>query len=223
MFKKILVSVMLSLLFLGCERDLDINIRYDQIEGLKKGDRVIFEKNDIGIVKEVTYRAEGDYIVEVTIRKDFINSATEHSRFFIVADPQNQGNKAVEMGHAQKGGTPLQDGTMVEGSSKSSVFLDQIRNTLDKGIEGVKKQVDKFLEGLSSVPDSEDLKELEKEMNQLAEEMRRSGESVRERLQKEVLPQLSQELEALRKRLRDLGREKELKPLEDKMDEIKKI
>jgi hypothetical protein len=42
-------------------------------------------------------------------------------------------------------------------------------------------------------------------------------------MQKEILPRLEQELENLRKRLREKGREDELKPLEIKMDEIRRI
>ena len=42
-------------------------------------------------------------------------------------------------------------------------------------------------------------------------------------IQKEILPRLEQELENLKKSLHEKGKEDELKPLEIKMEEIKKI
>ncbi len=222
MLKKLLVSVMVCLVFSGCEDDLNLKIRYDQIQGLKQDARVIFEENTIGVVTKVSYTREGAYLADVVIKMPFAKAATAHSKFFIVTDPQNEKEKAIEMIVSTKGGTPLQDGVTVKGSLRTSAFFDQLGEQLDKGIEGVKKQFGKFLEDLNQVPESEELKKLEKDMNRLGEELRRSGESVRERLLKEVVPQLRQELETLRKRLREFGREQELNPLEDKMDEIEK-
>ena len=56
-------------------------------------------------------------------------------------------SSSSQQGHFMRTGSTyefknLEDGATVEGATKSSAFLDQIRNTLDKGIEGVKKQVD---------------------------------------------------------------------------------
>jgi hypothetical protein len=53
--------------------------------------------------------------------------------------------------------------------------------------------------------------------------MKQSGKDVREMIQKEILPRIEQELENLKKRLNEKGKKDELKPLEIKMEEIKKI
>lgn len=223
MFKKILTFVMLPLIFLGCEGDLNLNIRYDKIQGLEKEARVIFEQNQIGTVKSVSYDPAGHYFANVAVKREFANAVTEHSKFFIVTDSQDKDKKAIEITLSQKEGVPLKDGATVEGSTKSSGFFDQLRDKFDEGLGGIKKQFDKFVNGLHNIPEGEDFKELENELNQLAEEMRRSGESTREKIQKEVLPKLREELENLRKRLEEFGREQEMEPLEDKMEEIKRI
>jgi len=42
-------------------------------------------------------------------------------------------------------------------------------------------------------------------------------------MQKELLPWLQEEIEKLKEKLRKFGREKEVKPLEVKMEELRKI
>lgn len=224
MIKKILILWMLSLLCLGC-RDgaLDLKIRYDQIHGLKQGDRVIFEQNHIGRVTDVSYSADGYYRVDVAINKDFADAATEYSLFFITTDPKNKGKKAVEMIHSRKGGSPLPDGAVVYGSTRFSAFFDQIREDLEKGLENLKKDFEQWLEELRSIPESEEFKKLEEELDRLAEEMKRSGKEAQEKIRKELLPKLREELEKLREKLRELGREEELEPLETRMEKIREI
>jgi len=224
MLKRIAILLMLPLVFWSCKGSgLNLKVRYDQIEGLKEGDRVISEQNHIGKVAGVFYSEDGYYVADLVIKKDFASAATEHSKFFIIADPENKGKKAIEMIQARKGGTRLQDGATVDGSTKSLVFFNQMRDDFEKGLQDLKKRFEQFSEDLSSVPESEEFKKLEKELERLAEEMERSGKSAREKIQKELLPWLKQELEKLRERLRKFGREEELEPLEIQMEKIMEI
>ncbi|MBW2099739.1 MAG: hypothetical protein JRG68_03070 [Deltaproteobacteria bacterium] len=224
MIKKILILLMFSLVVLGCRQSsLNLKIRYDQIQGLKKGDRVIFERNHIGIVTDVSYSVDAYYMVDVSIKNDFANAATEHSVFFITTDPQNKNKKAVEMIQLRKGGSPLQEGAIVFGSTKSSAIFHQMWSDLENKMDVFKKDFEQFLEDLSRIPESEKFKTLEKELDRLAEEMKRSGEAVQEKIRKELLPKLREELEKLREKLQESGREDELKPLETKMEKIRGI
>jgi len=60
MGKKILMLLLVSLVFLGCkETGLNLKIRYDQIQGLNEGERVIFEQNHVGKVAGIFYSEEG--------------------------------------------------------------------------------------------------------------------------------------------------------------------
>ncbi len=61
------------------------------------------------------------------------------------------------------------------------------------------------------------------ELRLLAEEMAHSGNAAQEKIKKEVLPQLRQETEKLREKLRELGREEEIKPLAVEFEKIQKI
>jgi hypothetical protein len=224
MLKKIGVLMIVLIIGLGCEAgNLNLFIRFDHIDGLKLNDSVIFETSRIGKVDEVTYTNKGDYQVEVMIHKAYTNAVTEHVRFFIVSDPKNNEQRAVEMIQILNGGKPLQNNTVLEGASKSSAIIERLEKDLERGMESVRKELNEFGEELKKIPDSEAFKKLEDELVNLYEKMKRSGKEVREMIQKEILPRLEQELENLRKRLREKGREDELKPLEIKMEEIRKI
>lgn len=224
MLKKIVIMIIFSLVGLGCEAGvLNLTIRFDDIQGLKSNDGVIFETNQIGKVDKVTYTKEGTYRVELRIDKAFKNTATENARFFIVSDPQNKGHNVLKMIQIREGGKLLQNNTVLEGSRKSSAIFERLEKDVEKGIEDFRKQLDEFAEELKKVPDSEAFKALEEALADLYDEMKRSGKEIREKIQKEMLPRLEQELENLRKRLHEKGREDELKPLEIKMEEIRKI
>ena len=216
--------MIVSIIGLGCEAEnLNLFIRFDQIDGLKSNDSVIFETNRIGKVDKVTYTKDGTYQVELRIDKAFKNAATENARFFIVSDLQNKGHKAVEMIQIREGGKPLQNNAVLEGSIKPSAIIERMEKNLEKGMESFRKQFNEFAEELKKIPDSEAFKAMEETLADLYDEMKRSGKEIREKIQKEILPRLEQELENLRKRLHEKKREDELKPLEIKMEEIRKI
>lgn len=221
MAKKFLILLILSMALFACQENvLNLKIKFDQIYGLQKGDRVVFEKNHIGAVTDVFYSKEGFYTVGIVIKKNFVDAATEHSQFFIISDPQDTDKKAIEIIQAQKDGSPLKNNAIIEGSTKTSAVVDQILNEMLDGIGGLKKQFEHFSEEFKSIPESEEFKTLKEELKRLGEEMGRSGEAVRKKIQQEVLPQLKEELEKLRERLRQFGREDELEPIEI---EIKKM
>jgi len=224
MLKKLLILMIVSMIGLGCEAEnLNLFIRFDHIDGLKSNDGVIFETNRIGRVDNVTYTKEGDYLVEVMIYKAYTNAATEHARFFIVSDPQNSEQSVVEMIQILKGGKPLQNNSVLEGSIKSSAIIERLGKDLKKRMESFRKEFNEFSEELKKIPDSEAYKRLEDELADFYDQMKQSGKEVRETIQKEILPRLEKELENLKKRFHEKGREDELKPLEIKMEEIKNI
>ena len=215
MSKKIVMLLVVCLAFLGCtEEGMHLKVKYVQIQGLEKGDRVLFEQNQIGRVTDVSYEKGGYYLAEVVIKNDFANALTEHSRFFIIPDQRNTGKMAIEMTLVQKGGTVLIDGATVDGSTRPSAFLDQMLGDFEKGLEDLKKKFEKFTDDLSRIPESEEFKRLEKEFKRLTEELKRSGKAAGEKIQKEVLPRLEKELEKLREKLRKFRKKEEVKPLD---------
>jgi hypothetical protein len=215
MSKKIVMLLVACLVFLGCrEEGTHLKIKYTQIHGLEKGNRVLFEQNDIGRVTEVSYEKGGYYLVAVVIANDFANALTEHSRFFIVSDKGNKGKMAIEMTLDRKGGAVLTNGSTVEGSTKKPAFVDQMLGDFEKGLEDLKKKFDKFTDDIGKIPESEEFKRLEEELKRITEELKRSGRAAGETIQKEVLPRLEKELEKLKEKLLKFKKKEEVKPLE---------
>ena len=203
MSTRILILIMLPLILLGCQDEgLNIKIKYDEIHGLEMGGRVIFNENNIGDVKDVFYTQKGYYSADVIIKKDFANAVTEHSKFYIVTDPKDKKSKAIEMILAKKGGMPLKDGAIVQGSTRSSSLSGMGDNEPLENLEELKRQFERLADELKKIPESKEFKELEKEFEDLGEEMKKSGEEAGERIQKRILPRLKREFEKIKKRLR---------------------
>lgn len=215
MSNKIIILFVASLALLGCkEEPAHLRIKYDQIQGIEKGNRVLFDQKQIGRVTEVSYKKEGYYLVDVEIANEFADDLTEYSKFFITADKENAGKMAVEMTLDRRGGTVLADGSTVEGSTKSSPFIDQMLGDFEKGLEDLKAKFDKFTEDLGKIPESEEFKRLEKELKKITEALERSGREAGEKIREEVLPRLEKELEKLKEKLRKFRKKEEVKPLE---------
>ncbi|MGA8181061.1 MAG: hypothetical protein WB792_13450 [Desulfobacterales bacterium] len=224
MLKKMMILICVAFISMGCEASgKHFVIKFDHIYGLTQDDGVIFEKNRIGRVDEITYTKNGNFLVKLKIEKASANTATEYTRFFIVSDPQNNGRKAVEMIQTQIGGNPLKNNAVVEGSVQSSVIIERMQKDFAREMKDLAQQFTMFGEQLKKVPDSEAYKKLEDELTNIYDEMRQSGKAVREMIQKEILPRLEEQLQNLKKRLQKKGKEDEIKPLETKMEKIKKI
>ena len=220
--KKIcLIFICVVFLLFACEEaGLNLKIRFDQIQGLQADSRVVFESNHIGEVTRVFYSQEGHYLVDLKIKKEFANAVTENSRFYIIEDATASEKKAIEMTQVRKGGTPLADGSIVEGSTQASVTYQKLLQDFEKQADKIGEQLQQFFENLSKLPESEEVKQLQKDLEGLAREMEKVGKSTRDKIQNEIVPMLKEELEHLKKRLEKFGREKEVEPLEEQLEKL---
>ncbi len=223
MLKKVIILICLLVLAGACQdTGLNLNIRFDLAQGIEAKDRVVFEGNHIGSVTKVNYADSGDYIVSVTIRPNFANTATEYSQFFIIDDPQNAPHKAVEVLMTAEGGTLLVDGATITGSVKPSPVADLFNQLASGWSIGMKlfgdqlgdwqKQFESFSKELEKIPDSEAYKQLETEFDRLIEQMKHSGDEVRETIQSEILPRLQEEMDKIKKRLEQTKPEEKTAP-----------
>jgi len=224
MLKKIFILLSMSFVIPGCySGDLNLKIRFAQTEGLKADDRIIFEKNGIGKVEAISYSERGDYIADVKIDKGFKKAVTEHSRFFIINDPLEKGRKAIEMIKVAEGGVPVEKGDIIEGYTRFALLLSLMEEDFSKAMSELSHKINKLSDEIKQIPESREIKKFENYLNQLKEKMQKDGKEFREKIQKELLPWLEKEIEKLKQRLRKFGREKEVEPLEVKMEELRKI
>lgn len=210
MFRKTLVFIFSLFVFAACQdKGLNLQINFAHVSGLKEGDGVIFEQNQIGRVVGVQYEQSGSFTVDVEIKTAFAKAVTEHARFFIVVDPEDKARKAIEMSLVTTGGTPLEDGSVVQGSSRFSALFDRTWKAFENGLGDLETQFKEFSEQLRNIPETEAYRDLKKDLERLYEELKRAGESTHEKIEKELLPRLKRELEALRERLFDLKKDQE--------------
>lgn len=224
MWRKFIMIGVILLTANACRSgSLEINVRFDALSGLAKDDRVLFESNPAGAVETIHYDKDGTYAVRLRIDKGFSNAVTEYSNFGLVDDAGRPGHKAVAIYLERQGGKPLPDGALVTGLSPGQDLAKRLQKDLEAGFNFFKDQIEKFSKDLSQVPESDEYKHLKKNLSDLADEMIGAGEETRQKLKNEWLPKLEKEIEAFRKRLKDLGREDEAEPLQKELERIRKI
>jgi ABC-type transporter Mla subunit MlaD len=219
--KTVLFLLLGALVLSGCGSDmLDFKIRYQDVFGLRKDDRVLFEERHIGTVRDVTYTSQGDYLVDVSISKEFVDQITEHSRFYIASDPKNTDRQAVHTVRIKDGGTPIEKNAVVAGTTKYAVLMDRFGVGLRDNLKTLQSELNDLIESFRNLSESEQIKRLEKELDRLLADLQHLGGEMKHKLETEILPRIKDTIEELRRRLKELGREEELVPVERKVEEL---
>lgn len=101
-----------------------------------------------------------------------------------------------------------------------AVASEQLDSELDRTLEDVAIQLQKFGKDIEAIPDSEEVKELEEAVKQFGAQFNRAQEDIRDQIKNEILPQLQREVENLRKRLEKEGRDKEVDEIEKQVNDM---
>jgi hypothetical protein len=219
----ILSFVLFCGLVAGCASGLHITVLYDRTEGLEQNDPVLWKEQKIGKVQAVKQDDQDRTVVHLQIRKDFSDKVTDESRFLIQANPHRQGESQVKMVNLSEKGNPLHTGTAVEGSTYLSLQLEQTETGLEALGDQFERALERWEEELSQLSAREWYEELENEIDYWLNRLGQAGIETREYFKEEILPRLEEAVRELRKRLRQLGKEKEIETLEVKLDTLKKI
>jgi paraquat-inducible protein B len=224
MTRNAMTLALLAIIFLACRSNsILINISFDEVSGIEKGARVLFQENKAGNVTGVKYHQNGKYTVQIEIDKGFANAVTQYSEFTIIDDPGQNGQKSIEIILEREGGAPLADGASVIGVTPDMGLAGRIHKELDAGFGFIKKQIDKFESDFKSLPESQAYKDLKKTLEDLAMELELKEKQTRESVKREWLPKIQRELEELRRRLKRMGREDEVAPLDREVDRIRNM
>ncbi|MEA3231246.1 MAG: hypothetical protein U9Q05_05760, partial [Thermodesulfobacteriota bacterium] len=90
-------------------------------------------------------------------------------------------------------------------------------------LQDVMSQFDQFSRNLKKIPESEEFRQIEKDLKALADKMIASGEAAKKTIQEEIIPELEKQVNILRDRLKSLGRENEVEPLEVEIEKLRSI
>ena len=207
----------------GCWQDaIHIDVNFRRLSGLAREDRVLFEDHPVGKVTAIEYRPEGIYRVALEVDEGYAHALTEHSRFYVAGDPGRQGHQAVIIDLTAGGGKRLEDGATVSGEAGSDVFA-RWKREMESGLQFLQEQIEKFSRDVQGIPESDAYQQLKRSLQDWAEEMERAGEGAREKIEREWLPRIQRELDALREQFKSRGQEERLEPLEKEVDRIRNI
>jgi hypothetical protein len=208
---------------LACVGSLQFTVFYDTDEGLKQEDPVLWDQQEIGKVHSVKQNPQGRLAVGLRIGRDFREKVTEESRFLIQADPQYYWQKHIEMINLAEGGDPLPNGAEVEGSTYLSLQVERGSRGLAAWSQLLLQELERWQKELDQLPEEEWYKELERQMDYWLSEMRQAGIETRRYFREEVLPRLEESVRELKRRLRELHKEKDADILEIKLEELRRI
>ena len=158
--------------------------------------------------------------MSVTIQKEYASAATHTSKFYIDTDPANRRQRALRVVQLGKGGHPIEEGAVIEGHAKYAVLYEQFAYQLGQNLTIFEFGINEFLRELQGFTTDEQIEELEKQLDAILADVERMSHEMKHKLENEILPQLRQKIEELRKRLEGTGQEEDLGPIDQKMDAI---
>ncbi len=220
------------LLIWGCsENSLNFQVRYAEVLGLKQGDPVYFDQNEIGKVKKVFYTKQADYLVEVSIAPDFVNAVTEDSRFFIDADPKAEQGKAVIVLQEKPGGKILKNNAIVQGSVKPGLLDDMISNfqrnssiiehQIQESIQQLKKNLNSTSRNMEKgLADS--LDDLSQQLNTVGNEFKKIPDREEVQKLKKSFENFAEEFNRAQKNVREQMQNEIIPELRRELDQIRK-
>lgn len=204
-----------AFIFAGCTQ-MELSIRFNALDGLGKGDPVLFQGNRAGTVTDLKYTDKGDYLVTVQVEKGFEAAFTEDTVCHIAPLPGKDRKVAVVVVQDKTGGRQLQSGDTLAGSDPPPAFPE-----VTAFLDTVRGRFDEFVDTLKQVPESEQYKAFEKELDELATTMKNSTQDARKEIVESIIPKIREELDRLREKLKS-GADKVV-PLEKKLDKLEKV
>lgn len=205
----------------SCATPHKLMVVYDRPGTLKPGDRVIWENQFIGSVGDFQPNPSGKTVVPLQVKPDFRQALTDQSRFLIQPDPDRPGNQSIKMVLLASGGKPLPDGAVVQGSTPFSYWMEKGPREVQAFPRFLQDGLDCLVKEFGRLSDGEWQQELERQIDAWTRELQKSGEETRRYFQREVLPKLEKAIQDFLRHLKELGRELDGKPLEEKLEKLK--
>jgi uncharacterized protein YukE len=217
----LLFMITVSLLVAGCfEQDLEFKIRYQTVDGLKKGASLIHDNQVIGTVNDVIYTDKGDFEVQVTVTEPHVGLATDSTLFFIANAPNGKDERIIRLVEDDILGTPLKAGQTVEGSTALSGIAKDFQNQIDSTLLSLSSSIDRIWSEWQEQTSEEHFARLENELDQLIEEAKTLGDKANSRLKNDIVPKIRQQIDMLKQHLDELGNDQSIDQIEQKMERL---
>ena len=212
--RTILLAVILGALILSGCTGSRFSVSFDQIQGLKVEDPVLFKSTPVGQVEKIVYTADGTFLVTLTIADDFAFVATDHSRFYIGRTPDR---RAVIIEQAQPGGKKIQKDAVVQGEDRTP------RGRFTWLMKQLEARILTLLSDIEEIPETEQYDRLKEKLEALETWLKTSGKAASKTFETEILPRLEEKIHALAERLRRMGESDKARRLEEELDKLQTI
>ena len=221
MTKNIFFSSITALILIGCvEAAHNFKIRFNDIQGLRKSDRVFFDNTAIGEVTGIEYADAGNYLVSVAVEDQFSSLTKDSSTFYIDSNPETEERKAIRITQIKDGGNIIEKDAIMEGQSKYVSIFDQIADKFRKDVHVLDSEINEFFNGLQNLSESEQIKQIERQLDKILAEIENLSVEMKHKLETEILPRIKEQLEGMRRRLEKIGKEEKLKHVDKKLETI---
>ncbi len=221
MIRKFFFSTISALVLIGCIGTThNFKIRFNDIQGLRKNDRVFFDQTAIGEVTGIEYTDTGNSLVSVAVEDQFASLPKDSSTFYIDSNPETEERKAIRITQIKDGGNIIEKDTIVEGQSKYVSIFDQIANKFRKDVHVLESEINEFIKGLQNLSESEQIKQIERQLDKILAEIENLSVEMKHKLETDILPRIKEQLEELRRRLEKIGKEEKLKHVDKKIEKI---
>jgi ABC-type transporter Mla subunit MlaD len=192
-------------------------IRFNDIDGLRKNDQVYFDPTPIGVVTDVEYTESGNYMVKVAVENQYSSLPKDSSTFYIDSIPENESQKALMIIQIEDDGNIIEKDATVEGQTKYAAIYGQIANKFRKNVRVMESEINEFFKGLQNLTEDEQIKHLERQLDKVLDEMENLSAQMKHKLETEILPSIKEQIEELRRRLEEIGKEEKLKYVDQKI------
>ena len=215
------LPILFAAILLGCSVfDHQFRIRFETVDGLVKNAPVFFGDTVIGKVAEIEYTDAGHFLVEVSIEDQFSSWTTSSSTFYIGANPDAEGQKAVRVIPGPGGGEKIAKNAVVRGESKYVALYKKIAGDLFGSVHEFGSGIEAFLQRLQDYPTDEQIEAFEKELDRILAEIENMSAQMKQKLENDILPRLKEKMEQLRRSLEQTGKEEKLDRVEEKLNTI---
>jgi ABC-type transporter Mla subunit MlaD len=221
MIRKFIFPGIAALVLFGCVgAAYNFKIRFNDINGLSKNDQVFFGETPIGVVTDVKYTGIGSYLVSVAVKNKFSSLPKDSSIFYIDSNPFAESEKAIRIIQIKDGGNVIEKNAIVEGQSKYSAIYCQIANNFRKNIHAMESEINEFFKGLQDFSESEQIKQIERQLDKILAAIENLSAEMKHKLEADILPRIKDQIEELRRRLKQIGKEEKLKYVDQKIETI---
>ena len=221
MIRNFIFSAITALVLIGCAGTThNFMIRFNDIEGLRKNDQVFFDQTPIGVVTDVEYTDTGNYLVKVAVDDQYSFLPKDSSTFYIDSNPENESQKAIRIIQIQEDGNTIEKNSIIEGQTKYAAIYGQIANKFRKNVRVMESEINEFFKKIQNLSEDEQIKQLERQLDKILDEIENLSVQMKHKLETEILPRIKEQIEELRRRLEEIGKEKKLKYVDQKMETI---